>query len=653
MTMTMIEALPRVDIGPWHALESAIDDYTHAVVAFPGRVDIPQGSRLEVLQVDVEDVDGSLIIEYFEPVSRFLRDALGSGERSRVAVVCAQGVSRSSTLVLAAMMTGEARGLDAPGALEKLREVYPQACPNDGFMEQLRLWKEMGCRLDMGNATYRSLRARQAAQDVANGLDGVRLRDVDDVDAFDRVEDKDRVEDVERVDRVGTATEAGSSGPEPSETTSYRCRSCRRMLATSENVMVDVSLGGEGFTWRKIRKNMAQDTGARASDTSSIFVEPLSWMAGIHEQAQGKIYCPNGACKARLGSFNWSGMQDAEGRWMTPAFNLHLAKMDVGGANREAATDATIRIRQPKFGNPTSAAAAVDPQPSRVVIFDCDGVLVDSERASCEALRRAILDVTEFDIPHDFPDDFVPVFGMDVRSCLEYYMEAYDQEEAFRNAADAASDASADASAASADWMAALADRVAASKGPHYESITKLGIDPIPGAGRLMREATAAVPTAIASSGSHAKIRHNLSSAGLWNIVPVHAIVSAQDVPRGKPAPDVYLKALDVLDATGAPAKDAIVIEDSIHGMHAAIRAGVGYVAAMTTSLNETQLVESLRALRDREGTGVGDNDDDDDDDNDDDDRGGRDVVVGRTRCVVIGSTLPPLHGLFQRLGLE
>ena len=68
MTMTMIEALPRVDIGPWHALESAIDDYTHAVVAFPGRVDIPQGSRLEVLQVDVEDVDGSLIIEYFEPV---------------------------------------------------------------------------------------------------------------------------------------------------------------------------------------------------------------------------------------------------------------------------------------------------------------------------------------------------------------------------------------------------------------------------------------------------------------------------------------------------------------------------------------------------------------------------------------------------------
>ena len=242
---------------------------------------------------------------------------------------------------------------------------------------------------------------------------------------------------------------------------------------------------------------------------------------------------------------------------------------------------------------------------------------------------------------------------MDVRSCLEYYMEAHDQEEAFRNAADAASDASADASAASADWMAALADRVAASKGPHYESITKLGIDPIPGAGRLMREATAAVPTAIASSGSHAKIRHNLSSAGLWNIVPVHAIVSAQDVPRGKPAPDVYLKALDVLDATGAPAKDAIVIEDSIHGMHAAIRAGVGYVAAMTTSLNETQLVESLRALRDREGTGVGDNDDDDDDDNDDDDRGGRDVVVGRTRCVVIGSTLPPLHGLFQRLGLE
>lgn len=40
------------------------------------------------------------------------------------------------------------------------------------------------------------------------------------------------------------------------------------------------------------------------------------------------------------------------------------------------------------------------------LILDCDGVLVDTERASCEALRLAILEVTGFDIPHHFPDDY-------------------------------------------------------------------------------------------------------------------------------------------------------------------------------------------------------------------------------------------------------
>jgi hypothetical protein len=226
----------------------------------------------------------------------------------------------------------------------------------------------------------------------------------------------------------------------------------------------------------------------------------------------------------------------------------------------------------------------------------------------------------------------VPVFGMDVLSCLEYYVEAHQQHDAFERAAGLSTPPE-----NTNHWMAALAAKVAAAKGPHYEAITKAGIgallccspltrstclcertllrhfyspaspvpvqsldfppDPIQGAANLMREACSVLPTAIASSGSHAKIRHNLSSAGLWGIVPVEAIVSAQDVPRGKPAPDVYLKALEVVGCQDA-AKDALVIEDSIHGIHAAIRAGIGHVAAITTSLNEEQMMNSLKRLR-------------------------------------------------------
>ena len=70
-----------------------------------------------------------------------------------------------------------------------------------------------------------------------------------------------------------------------------------------------------------------------------------------------------------------------------------------------------------------SAPKPLPPSFSHLVL-DVDGVLVDSERASCESLRRAILSVTGLDIPHDFPADFYPVFGMDVRSCLEHYKGA-------------------------------------------------------------------------------------------------------------------------------------------------------------------------------------------------------------------------------------
>jgi dual specificity phosphatase 12 len=49
-----------------------------------------------------------------------------------------------------------------------------------------------------------------------------------------------------------------------------------------------------------------REGGAAASSGSSLFLEPMAWMAGaVVGTVQGKLYCP--ACNARLGSFNWSG----------------------------------------------------------------------------------------------------------------------------------------------------------------------------------------------------------------------------------------------------------------------------------------------------------------------------------------------------------
>jgi len=327
---------------------------------------------LQRLHVDIEDSDGALIIRHFEESSKFIDTCLTCG--GNVAVVCAQGVSRSVTLVLAYMLQYKNIG-DPMACLEHLLRVYPSASPNEGFMQQLYVWYDMKFSYDLTNQTYRSLCAREtAACAMHQGGD------------FDMEKLRDPRSDIHQSSLI------------------YRCRGCRTTLATSDNIMVDISVGGtSGFSWRRRAKD-AQKSPRHShstqtfSETTSggIFVEPLRWMGGITENNQGKIYCPT--CAMRLGSYNWAGMQNDDAQWITPAFQLHTSKLDVISSDKKnnASSAAAIGIRQPKFSQ--AARPAFDPRRRTAhsvtyVIFDCDGVLVDSERASCEALRRAILEV--------------------------------------------------------------------------------------------------------------------------------------------------------------------------------------------------------------------------------------------------------------------
>ena len=50
-------------------------------------------------------------------------------------------------------------------------------------------------------------------------------------------------------------------------------------------------------------------------------------------------------CSARLGSYNWAGIQSNSGVWMNPAFQLHLARLDL--VNHEE--NPILSIRQPKI----------------------------------------------------------------------------------------------------------------------------------------------------------------------------------------------------------------------------------------------------------------------------------------------------------------
>jgi len=86
-------------------------------------------------------------------------------------------------------------------------------------------------------------------------------------------------------------------------------------------------------------------------------------------------------------------------------------------------------------------------------------------------------------------------------------------------------------------------------------------------------EAIAAIgaPKCVASSGTHEKIRHGLTCAGLYDRLAPD-IFSATQVERGKPAPDLFLFAAGQMRA--APAR-CIVIEDSVPGVTGARAAGM------------------------------------------------------------------------------
>jgi HAD superfamily hydrolase (TIGR01509 family) len=96
----------------------------------------------------------------------------------------------------------------------------------------------------------------------------------------------------------------------------------------------------------------------------------------------------------------------------------------------------------------------------------------------------------------------------------------------------------------------------------------------IAGAVDAVRRAASRWPLAIASSSNPELIEVVLRVAGLSELFPV--AVSSQQVARGKPAPDVYLEAARRLDVA---ADRCVAIEDSSNGMRSAVAAGMALIA--------------------------------------------------------------------------
>ncbi|MFD5784924.1 HAD family hydrolase [Streptomyces sp. NPDC126933] len=180
------------------------------------------------------------------------------------------------------------------------------------------------------------------------------------------------------------------------------------------------------------------------------------------------------------------------------------------------------------------------------VIFDLDGTLVDSEPNYYEAGRRLLAQYGVADFSWEHHSRFI---GISTRETLEALREEY--------------------------GITAPLDKLLAEQDRLYLERVRASTEVFPQMRTFVERLRAeGVRTAVASGSSRAAIDVALGVTGLNAYFTT--TVSAEEVPRGKPEPDIFLEAARRL---GAGPADCVVVEDAAPGVAAAHAAGMRCVA--------------------------------------------------------------------------
>ncbi|KAH8298615.1 hypothetical protein KR018_010855, partial [Drosophila ironensis] len=306
---------------------------------------ILEASFLTTKYIQIADMPREDILQHLESCVEFISSALE--QQGNVLVHCYFGVSRSSSTVIAYMM--KRHNLDFLPAYELVKAKRRFVQPNAGFVTQLKLFRRMGCRIDPDYQRYKIHRLRLAGEQMRKakilpqGFHSVVRPDPD----------------------------IARENPEPIV---FRCRRCRRILASKSNVLehkprdrmtvpppdppaaapapapttsattAAPKEAGEARMLDQIAERIRQSSlgspgheNAPRHCRSILFVEPLAWMHRIMLNTQGRLLCPK--CEQKLGNFSWiNACKCPCGETMTPAFYLIPSKVELSKAVQNVQT---------------------------------------------------------------------------------------------------------------------------------------------------------------------------------------------------------------------------------------------------------------------------------------------------------------------------
>ena len=201
-----------------------------------------------------------------------------------------------------------------------------------------------------------------------------------------------------------------------------------------------------------------------------------------------------------------------------------------------------------------------------LVIFDCDGVLVDSERLAVRTEAEILSDL-------GWPLSEAEIIERFVGRSAAYMHQEIERHMGRR-----------------VDWDSEFESR--------YRDVFERELVPVPGVIEALAQIT--TPVCVASSGSQERMRFTLGKTGLFDRFEGR-IFSVDEVAQGKPAPDIFLFAAERM---GVSPDRCAVIEDSVSGVTAGLAAGMavfafvgGVTSAESLSIGDAVPIADMRDL--------------------------------------------------------